>query len=80
MKTTNKPDRAREWIKFTTTKQAMQLAFPTPATTPTRRSKANDAFYTGGPEHWSRLYETLDRFPTSGPIPAPRLSRCPAWR
>lgn len=32
----------------------------------------NDRLYTGvGPEHWSRFYDTLERFPTSGPIPAP---------
>jgi hypothetical protein len=32
----------------------------------------NDSLYTGvGPEHWTRFYETLDRFPTTGPIPAP---------
>src|SRR5690606_12913523 len=48
------------------------VPFPPPGTTPTRRSMVNDSFYTGvGPEHWSRFYETLDRFPSSGPIPAP---------
>ena len=72
MRTTKKADQAWEWIKFSSSKAAMELAFPTPATTPTRRSMVNDRFYTGtGPEHWSRFYETLDRFPTSGPIPAP---------
>src|SRR5699024_9180655 len=71
MKTTEKADQAWEWIKFTSTKRAMELAFPTPATTPTRRSMSTDAFYTDGPEHWRRVYETPDRFPTSGPIPAP---------
>ena len=50
----------------------MELAFPTPSTTPTRRSMVSDSLYTGvGPEHWSRFYETLDRFPDTGPIPAP---------
>lgn len=72
MKTTRKADQAWEWIKYTASKEAMQLAFPTPSTTPTRRSMVNDSLYTGvGPEHWSRFYDTLDRFPTSGPIPAP---------
>ncbi|MDO5663024.1 MAG: extracellular solute-binding protein [Brachybacterium sp.] len=72
MKTTSKPDQAWEWLKYTATKEAMELAFPTPATTPTRRSMVDDAFYTGkGPAHWSRFYDTLDRFPDSGPIPAP---------
>lgn len=72
MRSTEKADQAWEWIKYTASKEAMQLAFPTPATTPTRRSMVDDRLYTGkGPEHWSRFYETLDRFPTSGPIPAP---------
>lgn len=72
MKSTTKPDQAWEWIKYTSSKQSMELAFPTPATTPTRRSMVNDRFYTGkGPEHWERFYGTLDEFPTSGPIPAP---------
>ena len=24
-----------------------------------------------GPKHWQVIYDTLDRFPTTGPIPAP---------
>src|SRR5690625_6509868 len=72
MRSTDKADQAWEWIRFAASKQAMELAFPTPATTPTRRSMANDNFYTGiGPENWARFYETLDRFPETGPIPAP---------
>jgi len=32
----------------------------------------NEAFYAKtGPRHWQVFYDTLDRFPTSGPIPAP---------
>lgn len=72
MRSSTKADQAWEWIKYTASKEAMELAFPTPATTPARRSMVDDRFYTGkGPEHWERFYETLDRFPTSGPIPAP---------
>ncbi|MDO5644771.1 MAG: extracellular solute-binding protein [Dermabacter sp.] len=72
MKASEKKDLAWEWIKYSASKEAMELQFPTPATTPTRRSMVNAAFYTGkGPEHWRRFYDTLDRFPTSGPIPAP---------
>ena len=33
---------------------------------------ANEAFYAQtGPPHWQVFYDTLDRFPTTGPIPAP---------
>jgi multiple sugar transport system substrate-binding protein len=72
MKATKRPDEAWEWVKYTSSKEAMELAYPTPSTTPTRRSMVNDSFYTGkGPEHWQRFYDSLDKFPTSGPIPAP---------
>jgi multiple sugar transport system substrate-binding protein len=72
MRTSERKDEAWEWIKFCTGKEAMQLAMPTPSTTPTRRSMVNEALYAGkGPRHWSVFYDTLDKYPTSGPIPAP---------
>ena len=72
MRTSERKEQAWEWLKFTATKDAMELAYPTPETTPTRRSMATDAFYRDtGPEHWQVFYQTLDEFPTSGPIPAP---------
>lgn len=72
MQTSERKDEAWEWVKFCTTREGMQLAMPTPNTTPTRRSMVNEAFYSGrGPEHWQVFYDTLDRFPTTAPIPAP---------
>jgi multiple sugar transport system substrate-binding protein len=72
MRTSERKDQAWEWVKFCATKEAMQLAIPAPNTTPTRRSMVNEAFYAGkGPQHWQVFYDTLDRFPTTGPIPAP---------
>jgi multiple sugar transport system substrate-binding protein len=72
LKTSERKDEAWEWIKFNARKEAMELALPVPATTPTRRSMVNAAFYAEtGPEHWPVFYDTLDRFPTTGPIPAP---------
>jgi ABC-type glycerol-3-phosphate transport system substrate-binding protein len=72
LKTSKRKDEAWEWIKFNTRREAMQLAIPTPATTPTRRSMVDAAFYAKtGPKHWPVFYETLDKFPTTGPIPAP---------
>jgi multiple sugar transport system substrate-binding protein len=50
----------------------MQLIHAKPATTPSRRSMVNEGFYAQtGPPHWQVFYDTLDRFPTTGPIPAP---------
>jgi multiple sugar transport system substrate-binding protein len=72
LKTSKRKDQAWEWIKFNARKEAMRLAIPTPVTTPTRRSMVNEAFYSKtGPRHWQVFYDTLDRFPTTGPIPAP---------
>ncbi|GAA2091763.1 sugar ABC transporter substrate-binding protein [Microlunatus panaciterrae] len=72
MRTSERKDEAWEWIKFCASKEAMALAMPDPNTTPTRRSMVNEAFYSGkGPKHWQVFYDTLDRFPTTGPIPAP---------
>jgi multiple sugar transport system substrate-binding protein len=72
MRTSQRKDEAWEWVKFCAGKDAMRLAIPTPQTTPTRRSLVNESFYAGkGPRHWQVFYDTLDRFPTTGPIPAP---------
>ncbi|QQR99489.1 MAG: extracellular solute-binding protein [Austwickia sp.] len=53
MRTSKRKDEAWEWMKFCTSREGMKLAFPTPNTTPTRRSMCNDAFYSAkGPTHW----------------------------
>ncbi|MFF2316385.1 extracellular solute-binding protein [Arthrobacter sp. NPDC058097] len=72
MKTAKDKDAAWEWIKFSASREAMELIFPNPITTPARRSMVNERLYAGkGPAHWKVFYDTLDRFPTTGPIPAP---------
>lgn len=72
MRTSTRKDQAWEWIKFCASKEGMMLSYPKPNTTPTRRSLVNDAYYAGvGPAHWKVFYDTLDKFPTSAPIPAP---------
>lgn len=72
LRTSTRKQQAWEWIKFSVSRAGMDLAIPDPNTTPTRRSMVDAAFYRGkGPAHWSVFYDTLDRFPTTGPIPAP---------
>nr|WP_154793155.1 extracellular solute-binding protein [Occultella kanbiaonis] len=72
MATSERKDAAWEWVKFSATKPAMELAYPRPTTTPTRRSMVNEAFYADtGPRTWQVFYDTLDTFPTTSPIPAP---------
>lgn len=71
MSTSQRKDEAWEWIKFCTTREGMRLAFPSPNTTPARRSMCTEAFYSEkGPAHWQVFYDTLDELP-AGPIPAP---------
>lgn len=71
LRTSRRKDEAWEWVKFCTSRAGMELAFPSPNTTPTRRSMCNEAFYSGkGPAHWKVFYDTLDRLPCA-PIPAP---------
>ncbi len=71
LRTSHRKDEAWEWVKFCISRPGMELAFPTPNTTPTRRSMCNEAFYSGkGPAHWKVFYDTLDQLP-SAPIPAP---------
>ncbi|MGM7777385.1 extracellular solute-binding protein [Arthrobacter sp. KNU-44] len=72
MKTAKDKDAAWEWLKFASSLEAMRLVFPTPNTTPARRSMVNEQLYAGrGPKHWKVFDDTLDKFPTTGPIPAP---------
>jgi multiple sugar transport system substrate-binding protein len=72
MATSQRKDAAWEWVKFTASREGMQLIHTEPVTTPTRRSMVNEAFYAEtGPQHWQVFYDTLDRFPTTGPIPSP---------
>ena len=53
-------------------REAMELIFPNPITTPARRSMVNEQLYAGkGPANWKVFYDTLDKFPDTGPIPAP---------
>ncbi|CCH75904.1 Extracellular solute-binding protein family 1 [Nostocoides japonicum T1-X7] len=71
MKTSKRKDDAWEWVKFCVSREGMKLAFPTPNTTPTRRSMCNEALFGAkGPAHWKVFYDTLDTLP-SAPIPAP---------
>lgn len=46
--------------------------FDTNQTTRPRRSMLTaDRYRETGPKHWQVFYDTLDKFPDTGPIPAP---------
>lgn len=72
METSRRKDEAWEWLKYCVSVEGMTIAHPQPDSSLTRRS-LNDALYGAGtgPAHWKVFYDMLDRFPTTGPIPAP---------
>lgn len=72
LETSRRKDEAWEWIKFCASREGMRMSYPTPSTTPARRSLVTADYYEGlGPKHWQVFYDTLDRFPGTAPIPAP---------
>jgi ABC-type glycerol-3-phosphate transport system substrate-binding protein len=72
LRTSKKQDAAWEFIKYATRRDVLAQLFQANQTTPARRSMVNAARYEEtGPAHWPVFYDTLDKFPTSGPIPAP---------
>jgi ABC-type glycerol-3-phosphate transport system substrate-binding protein len=66
-------DAAWEWCKYFSSKPAMEAFYFQNTTTPTRRSMMTQARYgSTGPEHWQCFYDTLDKYPDTGPIPCPK--------
>ncbi len=65
-------DLAWEFIKHSTSYEFATHRMMGNTTTPIRRSMMNALRYSyTGPKNWEIFYDTLDRFPTSAPIPAP---------
>lgn len=81
MRSSPRKEQAWAWLKFCSTRRGMFLSAPTPTTTPCRRSLCaakveidgvTHPYYAAeGPKHWRVFYETLDRFPGTGPFTAP---------
>jgi len=71
-------DQAWEFVKFNTKKEVMEMIGffgELTNTTPVRRSMNNEKRYsTSGPANWHVFYDTLDKRPDTGPIPAPSFS------
>ncbi len=72
MRTSERKDEAWEWMKYCISVEGMSIAHQQPDSSLPRRS-LNAELYGGdiGPKHWEVFYDTLDRFPTTGPMPAP---------
>jgi ABC-type glycerol-3-phosphate transport system substrate-binding protein len=65
-------DLAWEYLKYSVSKPAMEVAFAGNFSTPVRRSMMTaERYESTGPEHWQVFYDTLDKHPDTAPIPAP---------
>ncbi|WP_454296328.1 extracellular solute-binding protein [Salana multivorans] len=72
METSERKDEAWEWIKYSISVDGMRIAHPKPDSNLPRKSLNDELYGAGkGPEHWEVFYDTLLKFPTTGPIPAP---------
>ncbi|MEU5031119.1 extracellular solute-binding protein [Streptomyces milbemycinicus] len=72
LRTSKKQDEAWEFIKYAARRDTLMRLFTTNQTTPARRSMLSpDRYRETGPNHWQVFYDTLDKFPDTGPIPAP---------
>ena len=72
MQTSQRKDEAWEWLKYCVSVEGMSIAHPRPDSSLPRKS-LNDKLYGAGvgPAHWEVFYDTLEKFPTTGPMPAP---------
>ncbi|WP_231637090.1 ABC transporter substrate-binding protein [Microbacterium sp. No. 7] len=72
MQTSQRKDEAWEWLKYCVSVEGMSIAHQKPDSSLPRRT-LNDQLYGAGvgPKNWQVFYDTLDKFPTTGPMPAP---------
>ncbi|MFT3833772.1 MAG: extracellular solute-binding protein [Micropruina sp.] len=72
MDVSKRKDEAWEWLKYCVSIEGMSIAHNKPDSSLPRKS-LNDKLYGAGvgPAHWNVFYDTLVKFPTTGPMPAP---------
>jgi len=72
METSSRKDEAWEWLKYCVSLDGMRIAHPKPDSSSPRRSLNTELYGAGvGPAHWEVFYDTLEKFPDTGPMPAP---------
>ena len=71
MRASKRKDAAWEWLKFCVSKEGLAIAQKNPDSNSARRSHNTELYQGTGPKHWKVFYETLDKFPTTAPVPAP---------
>ncbi|HEX3207071.1 MAG TPA: sugar ABC transporter substrate-binding protein, partial [Propionibacteriaceae bacterium] len=65
-------EEAWQWLKYCVSVEGMSIAHSQPDSSLPRKT-LNDKLYGAGlgPAHWQVFYDTLERFPDTGPFPAP---------
>jgi multiple sugar transport system substrate-binding protein len=72
IQSSERKDEAWEWVKYCVSPEGMALQRYKPDSSVARRSLNDEVYGAGvGPEHWNVFYDTLDKYPTTGAIPAP---------
>ncbi|MFT3876827.1 MAG: sugar ABC transporter substrate-binding protein [Propioniciclava sp.] len=72
MATSERKDEAWQWLKYCVSYEGMAIAHPDPDSSIPRRSLNTERYNAGvGPKHWQVFYDTLEKFPDTGPMPAP---------
>ena len=72
MDTSPRKEEAWQWLKYCVSVEGMSIAHSKPDSSLPRKT-LNDKLYGAGlgPAHWQVFYNTLERFPDTGPFPAP---------
>lgn len=72
METSERKDEAWEWLKYCVSEEGMLIAHSKPDSSLPRRTLNEQIYGAGvGPKNWQVFYDTLDKFPDTGPMPAP---------
>ena len=72
MDTSQRKEDAWQWLKYCVSVEGMSIAHNKPDSSIPRKT-LNDKIYGAGtgPKHWQVFYDTLEKFPDTGPFPAP---------
>lgn len=72
METSQRKEDAWQWLKYCVSVEGMSIAHNKPDSSIPRKT-LNDKIYGAGtgPKHWQVFYDTLEKFPDTGPFPAP---------
>ena len=72
METSQRKEDAWQWLKYCVSVEGMSIAHNKPDSSIPRKTLNDKICGAGtGPKHWQVFYDTLEKFPDTGPFPAP---------